>query len=240
VSRAPTGLPSGQWPSAAGHARLFAWTRSHTGLAGIAGTLLGSVISYLFQSRAATRTEAFARDERLRQEHLSACTAFAASLTELKRGLVTLWFYVQRGEEGADYQAARIECDRLGASAEAARFRVQLVSGDARLMDLADAAFTPSGPFMQLRTETRYASVRTALRLQSRNSSRLAQPKFVRSSHESSAERGRPATGYADAPTPSGGQAAAPGTFRASRRYAGAVSGHDELHRTAVHVLYAA
>ena len=39
---------------------------------------------YLLQSCAAKRAEAFAREERLRQEHLSARTAFAAALTELK------------------------------------------------------------------------------------------------------------------------------------------------------------
>ena len=116
-----------------------------TGVIGVTGTLLGSVIAYFFQGRAAKRAEAFAREERLRQEHLSACTSFAAALTELKRGLVTLWFYAQRGEDGSEYQATRIECDRLGASAEAARFRVQLVSGDSGLMSLADSAFTAIG-----------------------------------------------------------------------------------------------
>lgn len=116
-----------------------------TGVIGVTGTLLGSAITYLFQSRAAKRAEAFAREERLRQEHLSACTSFAAALTELKRGLVTLWFYARRGEDGAEYLATRIECDRLGASAEAARFRVQLVSGEPGLMSLADSAFTAIG-----------------------------------------------------------------------------------------------
>jgi hypothetical protein len=66
-------------------------------------------------------------------------------MTQLKRGLVTLWFYRQRDAETADYLAARIEADRLGASAEAARFRVQLVAGEPRLVRLADAAFTAVG-----------------------------------------------------------------------------------------------
>jgi hypothetical protein len=42
-------------------------------------TLLGSFSTYLFQSRTAERAEAFARDERLRQEQLIACSAYAAS-----------------------------------------------------------------------------------------------------------------------------------------------------------------
>jgi hypothetical protein len=47
---------------------------------------------------------------------------------------------------GPAWKAARIECDQLGASAEAARFRVQLVSGDPGLVMLADSAFSALGP----------------------------------------------------------------------------------------------
>ena len=66
-------------------------------------------------------------------------------MTELKRGLVTLWFHRDRDPTGTDYVAARLECDRLGASAEAVRFRVQLVLGNPDLMTLADAAFAAVG-----------------------------------------------------------------------------------------------
>jgi hypothetical protein len=116
-----------------------------TGIIGVAATLLGSFSTYLFQSRTAERAQAFARDERLRQEQLNACSGYAGALTELKRGLITLWFYRQRDAAGADYQATRVECDRLGASAEAARFRVQLVSDDSGLVSLADYAFHAIG-----------------------------------------------------------------------------------------------
>ena len=112
------------------------------GLIGIAATLLGSFTTYLFQSRTAERAQAFERDERLRYEQANACSAYATAMTELKRGLITLWFHHRRDAAGADYLATRIECDRLGASAEAARFRVQLVLGDPEVMRLADAAFT--------------------------------------------------------------------------------------------------
>ena len=115
------------------------------GLIGVAATLLGSFTTYLFQSRTAERAQSFERDERLRYEQVNACSAFASAMTELKRGLITLWFHHQRDAVGADYLAARIECDRLGASAEAARFRVQLVWGDPEVGMLADAAFTAVG-----------------------------------------------------------------------------------------------
>ncbi len=115
------------------------------GLIGVAATLLGSSTTYLFQSRTAERAQSFERDERLRYEQVNACSAFASAMTELKRGLITLWFYHQRDAAGAEYLATRIECDRLGASAEAARFRVQLVSGDPGVGMLADAAFVAVG-----------------------------------------------------------------------------------------------
>jgi hypothetical protein len=115
------------------------------GLVGVAATLLGSFTTYIFQSRTAERAQAFERDERLRYEQVNTCSAFASAMTELKRGLITLWFYHQRDAAGADYLASRIECDRLGASAEAARFRVKLVSGDPEVEMLADAAFSAVG-----------------------------------------------------------------------------------------------
>jgi hypothetical protein len=115
-----------------------------TGVIGVAATLLGSFSTYLFQSRTASRAEAFTRDERLRQEQLTSCSAYAGSLTELKRALISLWFHREE-PDGPAWKTARAECDQLGASAEAARFRVQLVSGDPGVMMLADAAFSALG-----------------------------------------------------------------------------------------------
>jgi hypothetical protein len=129
---------SGTWSTTGVNALL-------AGLIGVAATLLGSFTTYLFQSRTAERAQSFQRGERLRYEQVNACSAFASAMTELKRGLITLWFCHQRDAAGADYLAARIECDRLGASAEAARFRVQLVSGDPGLEMLAKAAFAAAG-----------------------------------------------------------------------------------------------
>jgi hypothetical protein len=111
---------------------------------GVAATLLGSFSTYLFQTRTAERAEAFARDERLRQEQLTACSAYAGSLSELKQGLIRIWFH-REDPSGSAWKEARVEGDRLGAAAEAARFRVQLVSGDSQLIGLADSAFSALG-----------------------------------------------------------------------------------------------
>jgi MoxR-like ATPase len=114
-------------------------------LIAVAGTLLGSTTSFLFQRRAADRVEEFSRAERLRQERLTASSAYAGAITELKRGVVSLWFHRQDDPDGAAYQIARAECDRLGAAAEHAQFRMRLISEDADLAILADAAFAAAG-----------------------------------------------------------------------------------------------
>jgi hypothetical protein len=115
------------------------------GLIGVGATLLGSLTTYLFQSRAAEQAQAFERGERRRQEQADACAAYAAALTELKRGLITLWFCRRRDPDGDEARAARTECDRLGAASETAQFRVQLVCGNLELINLADAAFAAVG-----------------------------------------------------------------------------------------------
>ena len=78
------------------------------GLIGIAATLLGSLTTYLFQSRTAERAQSFERDERLRYEQVNACSAFASAITELKRGLITLWFYAGRPGGGRGPRAATV------------------------------------------------------------------------------------------------------------------------------------
>lgn len=123
------------------------------------GTLLGSVITYTFQSRGAERAERFARSESLRQERLAAYSAFAGSLTELRRGLVSLWFRQQRDPGGSEaVGAALLEADRLGAAAEHARFRMQLLAADPGLVDLGDAAFATVGAIRRVADQRELAA----------------------------------------------------------------------------------
>lgn len=58
----------------------------------VIGTLLGSGITHFFQSRAAERSEQFARAERLRQERIDAYCAYAGALLDYRRVLVHRWF----------------------------------------------------------------------------------------------------------------------------------------------------
>jgi hypothetical protein len=110
----------------------------------VAGTLLGSATTYMFQRFTAGRAEEFARDERLRQERLAAYSAFAGAITALRQKVIDLWFS-QHGDhrEPKDVAALQAEADRLGAAADHARFRVQLVAEDSGLVTCAEDAFKP-------------------------------------------------------------------------------------------------
>jgi hypothetical protein len=108
----------------------------YASLIAVFGTLLGSLSTYLFQQR----TAAGAREERLRQERVAACSEFAAAVTSLKTGVVAAW--LRRADPDA-YPAAQAEADRLGSLAEVARFRLLLVSGQPE--PLANTAFEYMG-----------------------------------------------------------------------------------------------
>ena len=118
-------------------------------LIAVAGTLLGSFTTYSFQQRVAQRSEATARQERLRQDRLAACSEFAAAITDLRRAVIAVWFRERRRDRAvadkdqavSDYRRAYAESDRLGAVAEGAKFRMLLVLDDPGLRELADSAF---------------------------------------------------------------------------------------------------
>lgn len=109
----------------------------------VAGMLLGSYSTYMYQRRTAARAELAARGERLRQERLAACREFAAAVTGLKRGVIASWF--RRGGDVTAFHEALAESDRLGAAAESAQFGMLLVTDDATVRALADAAFAAVG-----------------------------------------------------------------------------------------------
>ena len=119
----------------------------------VAGTLLGSFSTYLFQQQVAQRVEVTARRERLREDRLVACSEFAAAVTDLRRGEIAVWFRRGRKDRVAadkdravvDYYAAQAEADRLGAVALGAKFRLLLLLDDRGLHELADDAFRQIG-----------------------------------------------------------------------------------------------
>lgn len=112
-------------------------------LIAVAGTLLGSFSTYVFQRRTALHVESAARHERLREERLVVCGAFAAAVTEVKRAVISAWF--RRDVHDDEWRAAMTDADRMGAATEAAQIRLLLVIDDAELRRLADAVSAQIG-----------------------------------------------------------------------------------------------
>ncbi|WAU82468.1 hypothetical protein O1Q96_23620 [Streptomyces sp. Qhu-G9] len=126
-------------------------------LIAVAGTLLGSIITFTFQRRSSLQGEAFARALQLRQERLTAYSAYAGTVTALKQGIVALWFLQQADADSSETRRAFTECDKLGADAENAQFRVRLLTEDAMLITLATSALHAIGPIRRAATKTELA-----------------------------------------------------------------------------------
>ncbi|WP_338496080.1 hypothetical protein [Streptomyces sp. SJL17-4] len=115
-------------------------------LVAVAGTLAGSVMTFAVQRRTSARAEAFSRSQQLRQERLVTYAAYAGAVTALKQATVALWFRLREAPDGPEARQAFAECDRLGAAAEDAQFRVRLLAEDATLVALAVSAFDAVAP----------------------------------------------------------------------------------------------
>ncbi|AZS73645.1 hypothetical protein DDE74_24235 [Streptomyces lydicus] len=123
----------------------------------VLGTLLGSGITHVFQSRSADRSERFARAERLRQERIDAYCAYAGALLEYRRVLVHRWFVLHEDDRcGEDTPELREEVYKTRYSAQEAMFRAQMVSDDPEILDRSEQV-------MAATTELHWARDREAL-----------------------------------------------------------------------------
>jgi hypothetical protein len=112
----------------------------------IAGTLLGSSLTYFFQLRTSARAEISVFQRELRAQRLSAYGAYSTALTEFRRGQLD-WY--NRRKEDPDSEltlAARVESYRLKGIALAALSQVQLVACDPALVVAANRAFDVTRP----------------------------------------------------------------------------------------------
>lgn len=103
----------------------------------VAGTLLGSTLTHLFQIRQSRRAETREIFQRLRQERLSAYTEFVAAATDYHRSAFTHWYRKQEGQERQGLLDARAEADRLQAVVDRAITQIRLLSDDNYLIAAA-------------------------------------------------------------------------------------------------------
>ncbi|WP_181764262.1 hypothetical protein [Streptomyces albidus (ex Kaewkla and Franco 2022)] len=110
-------------------------------LLAVAGTLLGAVVTHLFQRKAADRAQGFAVGQQLRSDRLNVYSDFAGAVTEFRRGQEDRWHRKNEDAAGQAYIEARTESYRLRGVALQALFRVQLIASSQGLVHAAKLAY---------------------------------------------------------------------------------------------------
>jgi hypothetical protein len=105
-----------------------------TAVIAVAGTLLGSAITYLFQRMNAQRAEVFSFQQQLRSERMIVYSDFAKVVKEYQRAQDSRWFHNYENSEGKDAYDAFTKALDLGSSAQHALFRVELVADSPELI----------------------------------------------------------------------------------------------------------
>ncbi|WP_030981116.1 hypothetical protein [Streptomyces sp. NRRL S-1813] len=131
----------------------------------VIGTLLGSGITHFFQSRAAGRSEQFARAERLRQERIDAYCAYAGALLDYRRVLVHRWFVLhEEGRCDEDSPELREEVYKTRYTAQEAMFRAQMVTDDAEILERSEQVMSSTTELHWARDQEALTALRTTTR----------------------------------------------------------------------------
>ncbi|MFI7102227.1 hypothetical protein ACIBK8_23050 [Streptomyces sp. NPDC050161] len=102
---------------------------------------MGAVITHIFQRLASRRSELFARSEALRQERISAFSAFAAAVEDYRHGQADRWYRRQQDPDGAPFITARDEAHRLRTVTRQVLYRVALLTDDREVILAAEHAY---------------------------------------------------------------------------------------------------
>jgi hypothetical protein len=112
-----------------------------TAVIAVAGTLLGSAITYLFQRMNAQRAEIFSFRQQLRSERMIVYSDFAKVVKEHQRAQDSRWFHNREDSESKDAYDAFTKALDIGSSAQHALFRVELVADSSELIAKAWHAY---------------------------------------------------------------------------------------------------
>jgi hypothetical protein len=102
----------------------------------VLGTLGGTITGYIFQRRITERNEITSRAERLRQEQLIACSAFAGAVVDFRRVQYDRWYRLRENPQQMVPADVRTESYRLRSAAWSAFYRFRLTNTDAELAQL--------------------------------------------------------------------------------------------------------
>ncbi|MFJ8042563.1 hypothetical protein ACIRBX_18950 [Kitasatospora sp. NPDC096147] len=116
-----------------------------TSLIAVLGTLLGSLLTHVFQVRSNRRAEWSARAEQHRQERIEAFGAYAGVLVEFRQAALHHWHCIHQGTDAAEEPVLRGRSYEARSRAQHALFRVQLTARTPEIGELAAGAFEEIG-----------------------------------------------------------------------------------------------
>ncbi|MFE5664247.1 hypothetical protein ACFQ7W_09985 [Streptomyces niveus] len=112
-----------------------------TSVVAVGGTLMGAVITHLFQLTASGRSELFARSEALRQERIATYSSFAAAVEDYRHGQADRWYRKQQDPDAEVFITARDEAHRLRTVTRQVLYRVKLLTDDQEVILAAERAY---------------------------------------------------------------------------------------------------
>lgn len=112
-----------------------------TAIIAVAGTLLGSATTYLFQRMNAQRAEKFSFQQQLRSERMIVYSDFAKVVKDYQRAQDSWWFRNCEDPKSTDVYDAIVKALDLGSSVQHALFRVELVADSPELIAKARHAY---------------------------------------------------------------------------------------------------
>ena len=111
-----------------------------TSLVAVCATVVGAVLSYLFQKSTTQRSEQFNRSERLRQDKITAYSRFAETVMSFRIAQYDRWSRRNEDRHSDQYVTARLESRRLRAAAWHALYHVRLLTDEENVWKRASAA----------------------------------------------------------------------------------------------------
>lgn len=125
-----------------------------TAVIAVAGTLLGSFITYVFQRKTAQQVEVSAFQRQLRSERAVVYSDFAKAVTAARRGWDNWWFRRHKGRRRRVAHNALMKAYDLDGAAYHALARVQLVADSSELVQAARHVFKLTGKLQDASTAT--------------------------------------------------------------------------------------
>ncbi|RPF21341.1 hypothetical protein [Myceligenerans xiligouense] len=111
------------------------------GLLAIIASLVGQAVAHRFARRNAAAANQWAREEKLRQERVSAYSEFAGALTTYRRAMLDRAFSVVEDRDRPDVEQLRRESRRSRDNTLQALYLVELLADRSEVVDAAQTAY---------------------------------------------------------------------------------------------------